>query len=134
MELKHIDPAPPVDVVREIWEAITAKRWTDLKLWANVGYLVAWALWFLGQKIDPDQPVFGTRTPEESEFCGYCVNIHDWATSGDVIVNRNAIGAWIVKAMLLALLNRIIRELAANGLPDWLAEIIQNIKDQIEAL
>lgn len=131
---KHIDPTPPLDVIREVWEGISAGRWTDLGLWANVGYLVAWALRFLDQKTQPDAPVFGSSSPEEAAVCSYCVKIHDWATGGEVVVQQSAIGAWLVKAMLIALLNRLLRELAANGLPDWLERIIQDIKDQIEAL
>lgn len=131
---KHIDPTPPIDVIKVVWDGISSGRWTDLTLWANIAYLVAWALNFLGQKLDPDNPVFGESDPVESEFCGYCVKIYDWAADGSSQVQSSAIGAWLVKAMLMALLNRLLRELAADGLPDWLAEIIQRIKDQIEAL
>lgn len=134
MIVRHIDPAPPLDVIKAVWDKIAAAQWTDLSLWANALYLASWALEFLDQKIDPDKPIFGGSDPVEAEFCSYCVKIYDWAADGSAEVQRSAIGAWLVKAMLLALLNRVLRELAANGLPDWLAEIIQEIKDKIEAL
>ena len=134
MDLKHIDLSPPLDVIKRVWEGILAKRWTDLAFWADAMYLVTWALAFLAQKTKPDDPIFGSRSPEEAAFCRYCVNIHDWATDNQVVVQSSAIGAWLVKAMLLALLNRLLREFAANGIPDWIAKIIQDIKDQIEAL
>ena len=134
MDLKHIDLTPPLDVIKRVWEGISAGRWSDLALWGDIMYLGAWALAFLDQKTQPDDPIFGSRSPEEAAFCAYCVNIHDWATDNQVVVQQSAIGAWLVKAMLLALLNRLLREFAANGIPDWLAKIIQDIKDQIEAL
>lgn len=134
MTLRHVDPAPPLDVIKAVWDKISAGQWADLGLWADVGYLISWALEFLDQKIDPDKPIFGGSDPVETEFCSYCVKIYDWAADGSAEIQRSAIGAWLVKAMLLALLNRLLRELAADGLPDWLAKIIQEIKDKIESL
>lgn len=134
MNLKHIDPTPPLDVIKAVWDGLQAGRWTDLELWASVCYLISWSLAFIDKKTEPDTPVFGSSSPEDALMCAYCVKIHDWATDGQIVVQQSAIGAWLVKAMLLALLNRLLREVAANGLPDWLAKIIQDIKDQLEAL
>lgn len=130
MLTKHIDPAPPLDVIKKVWEMIAAKQFTDLELWANVGYLVSWALQFLSTKIGPDGPVFGTEANEE-EFCSYCAKIYDWAADGSSEVQRTAIGGWLVKAMLIALLDRLIRELAVSGIPDWLAEILNALKQRL---
>lgn len=131
---KHIDPTPPLDVIRKVYELLKAGDWLSLDLWANLGYLVAWSLDFLSRKAEPDGPIFGAGDPCEAEFCQMCVEIHDWATEGDLQVQRSAIGAWLVKAMLLALLNRVLAELAKNGLPDWLAEMIRQVKEAIEEL
>lgn len=132
--LTHIDPTPPLDMIRKVYELLKAGSFTSLELWSSLAYLVAWAIDFLSRKTDPDNPVFGESDATEAEFCQVCVAIHDWATDGDPQVQRSAIGAWLVKAMLLALLNRVLSELAKNGLPDWLADMIRQVKEAIEEL
>lgn len=133
MLFTHIDPTPPLETIRKVYEMLTAGTWKSLQFVGNVCYLIAWAFDFLSRKTEPDKPIFGTQ-PGEAEFCQFCVSIHDWATDGDVAVQRSAIGAWLVKAALLALLNRLIAEIAKNGLPDWIADLVKELKDELEAL
>lgn len=132
--LKDINPAPPLDVIRKVYDLLRAGDFTSLVFWANLFYLVAWAIDFLSRKTGPDNPIFGEVDTVEAEFCQACVAIHDWATDGDPQVQRSAIGAWLVKAMLIALAKRLLAEFAKNGVPDWLADWLRQIKDAIEEL
>jgi hypothetical protein len=131
--VKHIDAQNlPTAELKAAWELIIAKQFRDLTLYANLAYVVGWAILWLQTR--REGPIFG-ETPEEAEFTELCAKIVDWADGNEVRPEGSAIGAWLVKAMLMALLNKLIRELAANGsLPDWLMQIIERIKEQIEAL
>lgn len=132
--LKHIDTEKlPLDELKKAWELILAKQFRDLELYANLCYVAGWAiLWLKGRREGP--VVFG-ETPDEQEFCDLCVQMIDWAEDNEPRPQGSAIGAWIVKAMLMAVINKLIRELAENGdLPDWLLDIIESLKEQIEAL
>lgn len=132
--LRHIDEQNlPTAELKRAWELILAKQFRDLELYANLAYVAGWAvLWLKGRREGP--VVFG-ETPEEAEFCELCAKMTDWAQDNEVRPEGSAIGAWIVKAMLMAVINKLIRELAENGdLPDWLLDIIESVKEQIEAL
>jgi hypothetical protein len=132
--VKHIDTANlPTDQLKAAWDLILAKQFSDLTLYANLLYVASWAiLWLKSRREGP--VVFG-ETPEEAEFCELAGNVVDWADGNEVRPRGSAIGAWLVKAMVIALVNRLIRELAKNGsLPDWLLKIIERLKEQIEAL
>ena len=132
--LKHIDTQNmPTAELKAAWDLILAKQFRDLSLYANLMYVVGWAILWLKQR--KEGPVIFGETPEEAEFVELCAKVVDWADGNEVRPQGSAIGAWLVKAMVMALLNKLIRELAANGsLPDWLMELIENLKEQIEAL
>lgn len=132
--LKHIDSdSLPTEQLRQVWEAIQAKQFTDLLFLANLLYIASWSVKWLKERKE-NGPIFG-EAPEEAEFCDLCGRIIDWAQEQDARPVGSAIGAWLVQAMLLALLNRLLREFAEGGaLPDWLADFIERVKEQIEAL
>lgn len=131
--LKHIDrDILPNAELTKVWQLLMAKAFTDLELWANLAYVAGWAVLWLKDR--QDSPIVFGGTAEEAEFCATCAAVYNWA-SEDAAVQRSAIGAWLVKAMLLALLNRLIVELAqSDQLPQWLRELLAVIKEQIEAL
>jgi hypothetical protein len=132
--MKHVDSGTlPIDELKIVWDAILAKNFTDLTAVSKLLYVASWAVDWLGNR--KEGPVVFGETEQEAEFCELCGQIIDWAEDATPRAAGSAIGAWLVKAMLLALLNRLIRELAEGGaLPDWLADVIERIKEQIDAL
>lgn len=133
--LKHIDTqSMPTAELKAAWDLILAKQFRDLSLYANLMYVVGWAILWLKQR--KEGPVIFGETPDEAEFVELCAKVLDWAQENEEArPEGSAIGAWIVKAMLMAVISKLVRELAKNGdLPDWLLEIIESVKEQIEAL
>lgn len=131
--LKHIDrdKLPTAELTR-VWELLKAQAFTDFEFLGNLAYVIGWSFFWLKDR--QDGPIVFGSTAEEAEFCAVCAAVYNWATE-DAAVQRSAIGAWLVKAMLLALLNRLIAELAERDqLPQWLRELFDLWKKQIEAL